>query len=135
MPELARLRGINRRTDQRGGGLNAAQVVGGEFENCNVKTGQVLLIAHVLVRSNEKLELAFRPTKQFSMLDSAPTTFLGRSTLVTGEEFVHRSGNALVQQDSHAAVGISSAVSERSKMWRAISHVTEGKHSRNSSSE
>ncbi len=131
MSELPRLRGLNRRTDQGDGGLNAAQVVGGEFENGYAKTSQVLLIAHVLVRSNEKLELAFRPTKQFSILDSAPTTFLGRSTLVAREEFVHRPGNALVQQDSHAAVGISSAVSDRSRMRRAISHVTEGKHSRN----
>jgi len=135
MSELPRLRGVNRRADQCGGGLDSPQVVGREFEDGNAKTSQVLLIAHVLVRSNEKLELAFRPTKQFSILDSAPTAFLGGSTLVAREEFVHRPGNALVQQDSHAAVGISSAVSDRSRMWRAISLVTEGKHSRNCSSE
>ncbi len=52
-----------------------------------------------------------------------------------GEKFVHRPGNALVQQDPHAAVGISNAVSDRSRMRRAISPVTEGKHSRNGYSE
>lgn len=135
MSELPRLCDINRRANQRGGGLNAPEVVGGEFENCDTKTSQVLLIAQVLVRSNEKFELAFRPTKQFAILDSAPTTFLGRRTLVAREEFVHRPGNALIQQDSHAAVGISNAVSDRSRMRRAISFVTEGKHSRNCSSE
>ena len=39
--------------------------------------------------------------------------------------------DALVQQDSHA--GASNTASERSKTCRAISRVTDGKHSRNSS--
>jgi len=53
---------------------------------------------------------------------------------MTAQDLVHGPGDAFVQQDSHAADGIK-ACSERSNTWRANSRLTDGKHSRNSSSE
>jgi len=50
-----------------------------------------------------------------------------RVSTMGGEEFV--------QQDLHAAAGVTKADSERSKTRHAIFLVTEGKHSKNCSSE
>ena len=61
MLKLARLKGTNRRPNQGCRGPDVAQVVRGQFENRDLKTGQVLLIADVLIRGNENSELAFRP--------------------------------------------------------------------------
>jgi len=96
---------------------------------------QILLIADVLVRSNKNLELALGPAQEVSVFDSAPATLLHRTALMAWEEFVHRPGNTLVQQDLHAVAGVNKADSDRSKTRRAISFVTEGKHSKNSSNE
>ena len=52
---------------------------------------------------------------------------------VTGQQLAHRPRHALVQQDVHVGVGASKADSERSRSLQAISRVTDGKHSRNSS--
>jgi hypothetical protein len=60
MLKLPRLQGINRRANLSCGGPDAAQVVGGKFENRYSKTSEVLLIAEILVCSNEQSELAFR---------------------------------------------------------------------------
>ena len=113
--------------------LDPAQVIRGEFKDRNPKTSEILLVTDVLVRGNEDFESAFGQPQQLAIFDAAPPARLGRSAFMANEKFVHRPGNALVQQDFHA--GISNADSDRSKIRRAISLVTEGKHSKNSSSE
>src|SRR5213596_1239725 len=66
-------------------------------------------------------------------LESAPANPLWGLALVAGQDSAHRPRDALVQQDFHALAGASSAASERSRTRRAMSRVTEGKHSRKSS--
>ena len=117
-----------------GGGLNAAEFVGGKFQDGDAPAREVLLIADVLVGGDEQVELGFGQAQQVAVLDAAPASLLGRRSFMAGEQLVHRPGDALVQKDSHAAAGESSARSERSRMRQAISRVTLGKHSRNSSS-
>jgi hypothetical protein len=92
-----------------------------------------LQITDVLVRGNEELESAFGLPQQLAIFDASPPTPLRGSIFMADKEFVHRPWNALIQQDFHA--GISNVDSDRSKIRRAISLVTEGKHSKNSSSE
>jgi|GEM_PF-2469883 len=53
-------------------------------------------------------------------------------TVLIGKGFVHRPRHTLIQEDVHAAA-VSNADSDWSRMRRAVSRVTEGKHSRNSS--
>jgi len=73
--------------------------------------------------------------EEAAIFDAAPAVLLGSGTVVAGQQPVHRPRHTLIPQDSHAATGSSKASSERSKIRRAISRVTDGKHSRNSSSE
>ena len=125
--------GINCGANQCRSRFDSAQVIGGEFEDRNPKASEILLVSDVLVRGNEDFEFAFSQAQQLAIFDAAPSALLGRSAFMADEESVHRPGNALVQQDFHA--GINNADSDRSKIRRAISLVTEGKHSKNSSSE
>ena len=120
----------NRGLNLNGGREETAQVVRGEFQDRDAASGEVLLVADVLVGGDKQVELAIRQTEQVAVLDAAPTAFLGSSAFVANEQLVHRPRHALVQEDSHVA---SSTDSERSKSWRAIWRVTDGKHSRNSS--
>ena len=133
MLNLPWLNGINCRANQCLGGPDSTQVIGGELEDPNPKASEILLISDILVRGNEDLEFAFRQPQQLTIFDASPPTSLRGSAFMTDKEFVHRPWNALIQQDLHA--GISNADSDRSKIRRAISLVTEGKHSKNSSSE
>lgn len=113
-------------------GKDAAEVVGCEFDDCNPATEEVLLITDILVGSDEQIELDFGLPEQIAVLDSSPALFLRSSAIMAGKKPAHRPRHALVQQDLHAAAA-SSADSERSRTWQAISRVTEGKHSMNSS--
>ena len=134
MPKLAGLDGGNGGLNPGGGSTDAAQVVGGKFENRNAATGEVLLVTDVLIGRNEQVEAAFGQAQQVAILDASLAAFLGVDGIMANEEIVHWPRHALVQQDSHAGVGASKAVSDRSKTLQAISRVTNGKHSRNSSS-
>ena len=111
---------------------NAPKVICVEFENGDSPTLEVLLVANVLISGDEEIEFCLRFLNQFSVFYSMPTAFLGGSASMTDENFVHRPWDALVEEDFHAAA--KSADSERSKTSTAISRVTVGKHSRNSSS-
>jgi hypothetical protein len=64
-------------------------------------------------------------------LNAAPATFLGGRAFVADQRLVHRPRHTLVQQNPHA---LSSADSQSSKRRPAISRVTDGKQSSNSSS-
>lgn len=111
---------------------NAPKVIRVEFENGDLPTLEVLLVANVLIAGDEEVEFCLRFLNQFSVFYSMPTAFLGGSASMTHENFVHRPWDALVQKDSHAVA--KRADSERSNTDTAISRVTVGKHSRNSSS-
>ena len=86
---------------------------------------------NVLIGRNEKIELAAANCISAPFLITLPAAFLNAGTLMCGEQMPHGPRDALVQQDSHT--GASSIASERSKTRRAISRLTDGKHSRNSS--
>lgn len=132
VPEITSLDAGHRGLDFSGSGEDAAEVVAGKLDDRDAASGEVLLVADVLVGRDEPVELQFRQPKEVAVLDSAPTPFLRCGAGVIGEQLVHRPRHAFVQQDVHA--GASSADSERSKTAQAMARVTDGKHSRNSSS-
>ncbi|MST94004.1 MAG: hypothetical protein EXS33_01800 [Pedosphaera sp.] len=100
--------------NQDGGGQDAAQVVGRKFQNRNLAARQILLVADVLIRSDEKREFALSQSQPVAVFETAPASTLRRGTFVTDEEFVHGPGNTFIKQDVHAA-GASSADSDRSR--------------------
>ena len=97
-------------------------------------TSEVLLIADTLIGSDEKVELGFCQTQEFTVFDAFPTTIADRYALMAGKAITHWYGQAFVQQDSHPYDLDSKAVSDRSKTRQAILRVTDGKQERNSSS-
>ena len=111
---------------------DASEVIGGKLDDRDAASGEVLLLADVLVGRDEKVELRFRQPEEVAALDFSPAPFLRRGAGVTGEQRVHWPRHVFVLQDVHA--GASSADSERSKTAQAMARVTDGKHSRNSSS-
>jgi hypothetical protein len=126
--------GCNRSLDERRSSLDASKVVGGKLQNRKTTTLKVLLVTQILVRRDEQVELALGQPEQVAVPDAAPTALLRRRALATRKKSVHRPWYAFIQQNSHAAEERSSADSELSRTRRAISRVTDGKHSRNSSS-
>jgi hypothetical protein len=92
------------------------------------------LISNVLIRGDKKLKTFFGEAEQLSICNAAPATLLRCFAFVFNEQHVDGPGDALVQKNSHT-VGDSKADSDRSKTRQAITRVTDGKHSRNSSSE
>lgn len=92
------------------------------------------MVADVLVGGEEQVKLRFGEAEQLPILDSAPPAPRHRHAFVTDKQLVDRPGDAFIQQDSHAEAGVSNATSEHSRTRQAISRVTDGKHSRNSSS-
>src|ERR1017187_7000633 len=131
-PEFARLDCCKGVLDLSRSRQNAAQIVGGEFEDRDAATGEILLVTNVLIRRNKEFKLASGPLQQLPVLDAAPSVLLDSAALVTRKHLMHRPWHALVQQDSHA---VSRADSDRSNIRQAISRVTDGKQSINSSNE
>ena len=130
MSKLAGLDGGNGVLNLNSRGADAAEGVSREFKNRDTASGKVLLVTDVLVGGDEQVELSFGersrspflmpPQPRFwAIVQSWPTSSLCGPW------------HALVQQDSHADAGASRADSERSRTRRAISRVTDGKHSRN----
>jgi hypothetical protein len=97
---------------------DAPEIVGGKFEDCGPSPLEILLVADILVASDEKVEFTVGFLNQIPIFDGMPTAFLGGGAIMAGEDFVHRPGDALVEQDPHAAEN--SADSERSKTSTAI---------------
>ena len=104
MLKLPRLNGINRRANQSRAGLDAAQVVRGEFENSDMKTSQVLLIADVLVRCNEKSELpSARRSSSFLLTPPTLPVFLISLVIAAAALLVHYAGVSIpVLSKGHA---------------------------------
>jgi hypothetical protein len=115
-----------------GGRHDSSQVIGGNFEDGDPPISEVLLVADILIAGDEQVEFQLRLSNQVSILDRVPTALLGGGARVPEQQLVHRPRDALVQKDSHAVAN--RADSERSNTPTAISRVTVGKHSRNSSS-
>jgi hypothetical protein len=92
------------------------------------------LILDILVRGYEEVEFPFGKAKQIAIGNTAPPSPLRRLTLMIRKEFMQRPRDTFVEEDFQAAVGETNAASDRSRTRRAISRVTDGKHSRNSSS-
>ena len=103
-------------------------IVARELKYRNFPALQVLLVTDALIASQKKIELGFRQFQELAVLDSSPTFLHGIRTGVPHQMFAQWPGGALVEQDPHAAVRISS---ERSKTLQTMALVTEGKHSTN----
>ena len=82
---------------------DAAKVVGGKFENCDPSALEVLLVANVLITGDEQVEFGLRLLNQLAVFYRMPTAFLGSGACMPNDEFVHRPGDALVEEDFHAA--------------------------------
>ena len=67
MPELPRLDGGYGSLNSVCGGEDAAEIVGREFENWQAASGEILLIADVLVGRDEEIELRLGKRNQFSV--------------------------------------------------------------------
>jgi hypothetical protein len=97
--------------------------------------GEVERVTFFAFHDTVRQALRFREegsAQQLPICDSTPTPVLRSYALVARKNLIQRPGHALVQKNLHA--GASRALSERSKTRQAISRVTDGKHSRNSSS-
>ena len=113
-------------------GLNGMPVVGRKFKNRNLPAGKILLITKILIRGDKEIEFSFGKFQEGSVLDSVPPQFVRAAAAIPDQKPRQWPGHAFVQENPHAA---RSAASEHSSTLRAISLVTDGKHSVNSSSE
>jgi hypothetical protein len=134
MPKLPGTQRLDSRAQFWGGILDATQVVAGKFEDGDTSSGQVLLITDILIRRDEQIELSLSLLEEVSVFETAPTLALSRGALVPGKKLVERPGDTLVQQNPHGAEA-NTAFCESSSSLVAASRETDGKHSRNSSSE
>lgn len=130
---IGQLERCHRKLNQRFSRKEATNAVGGELQKRTAASGQVLLVADVLIGRDEQIEFGFGLAQEITVLDATPAALPGRHADMSGENLVHGPRDAFVQQDFHAAVGERRADSELSRMRQAISRVTEGKHSRHSS--
>lgn len=110
-----------------------ARLRGGELDDGDPPRLQILLIAEVLIRCHEYIEVLFRQSNKVSVLDSRPSHAAGGVALMPDQHPAERPRHTLIQEDSHEAV--SSAASLLSRTRHASSRGTEGKHSMNSSRE
>jgi hypothetical protein len=121
--------------NQNRSSLDAPEFVRGKLKDRDAAAREILLVAQVLIRCEEQIELAFSQFEQPSIFDSAPALLLRGATFVADEQPVHGPRHTLIEQNLHADTGSSRADSEHSKIWHAIARVTDGKHSKNSSKE
>lgn len=131
MPQVAGLDCVDRCLNRARGGLDAMKVVRRKLDNRDLASGEILLVANVLVGRDKEIAFALDQPEELTVFDAAPPTLLRSGAIVANENLVHRPGHTLVEEDIHVAT---SDASERSRRRQAISRVTEGKHSMNSSS-
>jgi len=109
---------------------NGIPIIGGQLEDGDFATGEILLVAQILVRRDKQVIVFFGQAQQVPVFESAPAAPLRTGANMFREVPGQRPRNALVENDLHAA---NSAASDISSTWQAISRVTDGKHSRNCS--
>jgi hypothetical protein len=114
--------------------LDAPQVIVGKFEDRDSPPRKILLVADILIRGDEHIELCLRKLDQVSILEAAPASPLSRSALVSVKQLVQWPRDAFVQKNLHADA-VNTASCESPSNPHAASRETEGKHSRNSSIE
>jgi hypothetical protein len=105
-------------------------VVGRQFKDRDFPVRQVLLVAKVLVGCHKEIVFLFSKSEQITILETSPSTALRTGACMAVKMLGQWPWNTLVENDPHAA---SRAASERSRTLHAMSLVTDGKHSRNSS--
>ena len=76
---------------------DAMPVVAGEFQDGYFPSSQILLIAEILIRSNEEIKLPFGQFEKLSILDSRPSLFVGMGTCVSLQQSAQRPRNALIE--------------------------------------
>ena len=134
MAEFTRFYRFDGGLQQGSGSEDSTQIIRRKFQDRNPSTTEVLLITDTLIGGEEEIELAFRQSQEFAVLDTFPTTIAYGYTLVASKTVTHGYRQAFVQQNAHPYDLESKAVSDRSKTLQAISRVTDGKQERNSSS-
>ena len=70
--ETVRSQSFQQRLESPTGGFNALDIVGREFEDRNLASGEVLLITNILIGSDEEIEISFSQAQQFAVLDTGP---------------------------------------------------------------
>ena len=71
-----------------------------EYDNGELTTGEILLIAQVLIGGDDGCKTGgFRRAEQFAILKRAPALLEGRDDLVTVERAPQRDGCALDKED------------------------------------
>lgn len=101
---FAHLDGLGGGTNDREVPFQSRPVIRPEFENGHPAPGEILLIAEVLVGKDEEGKPGgFSGGKQFAILNPLPSLGLDGADVVTDEGMAHLQGNALVEQDLHAA--------------------------------
>ena len=95
---------------------------------------EVLLITDILIGRDKKVEMSFCQPQEFTVLDAFPTAIARGNALVFIKDVAHWYWKTFVQQDSHPYDLDNNAVSDLSNTRQAISRVTDGKQTRNSSS-
>lgn len=73
-----RLRLLHTPFDHWKQGNDYANLIGGNHDERQLATGKILLMTKLLIRCHEYIELCFRSSKQFPVLDSGPPHFLNR---------------------------------------------------------
>ncbi len=129
---LAGLELFRGRPDRREMVFQSGAVIRPEFQNRQSPTGQILLMAKVLVRDDEEVKPGVLGRGQeVAIFDSRPALFLdGGGGVVLRECLAHLRGNAFVEQDLHAAAWCSSSCWLFRRTPTANSRETDGKDSR-----
>ena len=81
---------------------SSGKTIGRQFDNRQCTAGQVLLIAKVLVRRDEHVEVPFQSRQEFSVGHPGMAELLNRRDLMArAENGSHRARKILIQHDAH----------------------------------
>lgn len=76
--KFARLDRGDRGLNLGSSGMDTTELIGRKFEDGDATALQILLVAEVLVGSDEQVKCTFGALQQFSILDAGPASLLRR---------------------------------------------------------
>lgn len=84
--------------------LDARPAGGGQHDNCDFATHEVLLISEILVsRDQNGKAVLFGLLQQFTVFQIVPAQLEGRGDLMGGEVFAKRDRSTLVEKNAHSS--------------------------------
>src|SRR5687768_4681318 len=111
--------------------LQSWTMVGPQFENCDGASAKVLLVTHVLIADDEKIETGFlRRNEQITVFEFAPPHLHGCLHVMSWKSQAHLFGRANVQQHFHRLISEAIRSHPYRKTALACSRVTPSKVSR-----